>query len=190
MNARCAALAALLVGSVACSPATTGPTGSPGAAGAPGVAANALGPPLATPADVAEWVHEQTGECDDPQPRTMDEFAEFVGPLRTRLYAPYVAEWATCRAGPYERLGLVVFHRDRLGDFQRAWQGALSSGEVSDDPDFGFGNGFALSGTLGLEVLGLHQLRCRPPGPQDQVGHTVAAEAPGCAYVQQPGHHH
>lgn len=182
MLARCAALAALLVGSVACSAGATGSTTT--------LAANALGPPLATPAEVAEWVHEKTGQCDEVEPRTMEEFAEFVGPLRAKLYAPYVAEWATCRAGPYERLGLVVFQREKLADFQRAWQGALAGGEVSDDPDFGFGNGFALSGTLGLELLGMHQLRCTPVEPDEEVGHTVPAEAQGCLYVQPPGHHH
>jgi len=184
MLARCAALAALLVGSVACSSGATGSTGSTD------LAANALGPPLANPVEVADWVHEKTGQCDEAQPRTMQEFHDFVGPLRAKLYAPYVAEWATCQAGPYERLGLVVFRRDGLGDLQRAWQGALSSGEVLDDPDFGFGNGFALSGTLGLELLGLHQLRCTPVTPDDEVGHTVAAEAEGCVYTQAPGHHH
>lgn len=181
MFGRCAALVALLVGSVACSSAATGSTG---------LAANGLGPPLATSSEVAEWVREKTGECDDVTPRTMEEFAEFVGPLRAKLYAPYVAEWSTCKAGPYERLGLVVFQREELADFQRAWQAAVTSGEVSDSPDFRFGNGFALSGTLGLEVLALHELRCTPVRPGEDVGHTVAAEADGCVYTQAPGHHH
>ncbi|WP_143532779.1 hypothetical protein [Saccharothrix sp. ALI-22-I] len=183
MFARCAALVALLVGSVACSPAT-------GSTGSPGLGSNALGPPLATSSEVGEWVREKTGQCDDVVPRTMEEFGEFVGPLRAKLYAPYVAEWATCKAGPYERLGLVVFQREKLADFQRSWQGALSSGEVSDGPDFGFGNGFALSGTLGLELLGLHELRCTPVRPGEDVGHTVPAEAQGCIYTQTSGHHH
>ncbi|GAA1275966.1 hypothetical protein [Saccharothrix xinjiangensis] len=181
MSARCAALVALLVGSVAC---------SSGATGSRGLAANALGPPLATPAAVGEWVHEKTGECTEVQPRTMAEFDEFVGPLRSRLYAPYVVEWGTCRVGPYERLGLVIFQREKLADLQRAWQGARSTGEVADDPDFGFGNGFALSGTVGLEALGLHHLRCTPVTPEEQVAHTIAAEAEGCVYAQREGHHH
>ncbi|WP_033438083.1 hypothetical protein [Saccharothrix sp. NRRL B-16314] len=180
MFGRCAALVALLVGSVACSSAT----------GSTGLAANALGPPLATSSEVGEWVQEKTGQCDEVVPRTMEEFSEFVGPLRAKLYAPYVAEWATCEAGPYERLGLVVFQREKLADFQHAWQAALTSGEVSDNPDFGFGNGFALSGTLGLELLGLHDLRCTPVLPGDQLGHTVPAEAQGCIYAQKPGGHH
>ncbi|MFI9009265.1 hypothetical protein ACIGNX_18755 [Actinosynnema sp. NPDC053489] len=181
MLGRCAALVALLVGSVACSSAATGPTG---------LGSNALGPPLGTSAEVGQWVREKTGQCDEVVPRTMAEFADFVGPLRAKLYAPYVAEWSTCSAGPYERLGLVVFQRDKLADFQRSWQGALSAGEVADNPDFGFGNGFALSGTLGLELLGLHELRCTPVGAGEEVGHTLPAEAQGCTYVQQPGHHH
>jgi hypothetical protein len=176
MFGRCAALVALLVGSVACSSAATGSTG---------LGANALGPPLATSAEVGQWVEEKTGQCDEVVPRSMEEFAEFVGPLRAKLYAPYVAEWSTCEAGPYERLGLVVFQREKLADFQRSWQGA-----VSDNPDFGFGNGFALSGTLGLELLGLHELRCTPVEPGVDVGHTLPAEAEGCTYVQKPGHHH
>ncbi|MFD1146563.1 hypothetical protein [Saccharothrix hoggarensis] len=180
MFARCAALVALLVGSVACSSAT----------GTTGLGSNALGPPLGTSAEVAAWVEEKTGQCDEVASRSIEEFADFVGPLRAKLYAPYVVEWSTCQAGPYERLGLVVFQREKLADFQRAWQGALSSGEVSDNPDFGFGNGFALSGTLGLELLGLHELRCTPVGPDDEVGHTVPAEAQGCVYTQKPGHHH
>ncbi|NUT47140.1 MAG: hypothetical protein HOV94_07465 [Saccharothrix sp.] len=182
MLARCAALVALLVGSVACSSAATGSTG--------GLGSNALGPPLATSAAVGEWVAEKTGQCDEVVPRSMEEFAEFVGPLRAKLYAPYVAEWGTCSAGPYERLGLVVFQREKLADFQRAWQGAMASGEIADNPDFGFGNGFALSGTLGLDVLGMHDLRCKPVAPGEGVGHTLPAEAEGCTYTQKPGHHH
>lgn len=181
MFGRCAALVALLVASVACTSSATGSTG---------LAANALGPPLATPAEVGEWVEEKTGQCDEVVPRTIEEFTDFVGPLRARLYAPYVSDWATCKAGPYERLGLVVFRREKLADFQNAWQAALTGGEVSDNPDFGFGNGFALSGTLGLELLGLHELRCTPVKPDDDVGHTVPAEAPGCIYTQTSGHHH
>ncbi|MCE6999161.1 hypothetical protein LZG04_30800 [Saccharothrix sp. S26] len=180
-------MVALLVGSVACSSAATDPAGL---VGANGLGANALGPPLATPAEVGEWVREKTGQCDEVVPRTMEEFTDFVGPLRAKLYAPHVAEWATCAAGPYERLGLVVFRREQLKDFQQAWQAAMASGEVSDNPDFGFGNGFALSGTLGLEVLGLHELRCTPVEPGEEVGHTQPAEAEGCTYVQKPGHHH
>ncbi|MEU4742730.1 hypothetical protein AB0G02_20010 [Actinosynnema sp. NPDC023658] len=181
MLGRCAALVALLVGSVACSSAATGSTG---------LGSDALGPPLATSAEVGKWVEEKTGECDEVVSRSMEEFAEFVGPLRSKLYSPYVAEWGTCKAGPYERLGLVVFQRDKLADFQHAWQGAMAGGEVSDNPDFGFGNGFALSGTLGLELLGLHDLRCTPVGPDEVVEHTLPAEAEGCVYVLKPGHHH
>lgn len=181
MFPRCAALVALLVGSVACTSEATDSAG---------LGANALGPPLSTSSQVGEWVREKTGECGEVTPRTIEEFADFVGPLRAKLYAPYVAEWATCKAGPYERLGLVVFQREELADFQRAWQGALAGGEVADDPDFGFGNGFALSGTLGLEVLGLHQLRCTPVEPDDDVEHTLPAEAQGCVYAQASGHHH
>jgi hypothetical protein len=173
-----AALVALLVGSVAC--AATGSTG---------LGSGALGPPLDDTAKVAEWVNQNTGECDESQDRSMEEFAEFVGPLRAKLYAPYVAEWATCKAGPYERLGLVVFQRERLGEFQRTWQEAIKTGEIADDPDFGFGNGFALSGTIGLELLGLHQLRCRPL--EFPVKHTLPAEQQGCVYAQtEDSHHH
>ncbi|MFI9812855.1 hypothetical protein [Saccharothrix variisporea] len=179
MFARCVALVALLVGSVAC-----------GASDSTGLGSGALGPPLGSPAEVAAWVEEKTGECDDPTDRTIEEFAEFVGPLRATLYAPYVDRWATCKAGPYERLGLVVFQREKLADFQRSWQEAMKTGQISDNPDFGFGNGFALSGTLGLELLGLHQLTCTSAPPPPSAGHTLPAEAPGCQYVQFEGHHH
>ncbi|NUT91675.1 MAG: hypothetical protein HOY78_06545 [Saccharothrix sp.] len=179
MFARCVALVALLVGSVAC-----------GASDSTGLGTGALGPPLGSPAEVAAWVQEKTGECDEATDRTIEEFAEFVGPLRATLYAPFVDKWATCKAGPYERLGLVVFQREKLADFQRSWQEAMKAGQISDNPDFGFGNGFALSGTIGLELLGLHQLTCTPTPPPPSAGHTLPAETPGCTYVQFEGHHH
>lgn len=125
------------------------------------VACCATGPDTGSATGVGEWVRVRTGECADPVPGTIEQFAEFVGPLRAKLYAPYVAEWATCEVKPYEKLGLVVFHRDRMAEFEKSWRAALDGGEVRDDPDFAFGDGFALSATTGLERLGLDYLRCK-----------------------------
>ena len=142
------------------------------------VACGTTDPNTGSAAGVADWVQVRTGECADPVPGTIEQFVEFVGPLRAKLYAPFVAEWATCEVKPYEKLGLVVFHRDRLAEFQESWRAAIKDGVVKDDPDFAFGDGFALTATTGLERLGLNYLRC--------------AEVPDRC-VQAPmsgGHHH
>jgi hypothetical protein len=153
------------------------------------VACTAVDPTTGSAAEVGAWVRARTGECVDPKAATIEQFADFVGPLRAKLYAPYVAEWATCSVSPYEKLGLVVFRPDRMAAFQESWKASVAAGEVRGDPDFAFGKGFALSATTGLERLGLRYLRCTPvdgtalsPEP---------AEAPGCVYTAMPqGHDH
>ncbi|WP_157767558.1 hypothetical protein [Actinosynnema pretiosum] len=182
-------LGVTLVGAAIAGSALVGTTACTAPSDSPVLGTGSLGPQLTSTTEVADWVRERTGECEAPEARTIAEFAEFVGPLRADLYAPFVAEWGTCAVEPYERLGLVVFHRERMADFQRAWQRAVEEEKVSGDPDFGFGNGFALSGTLGLESLGLHHLRCGPVEGQD-LGHVLPADVEGCVYSRPEGHHH
>jgi hypothetical protein len=149
----------------------------------------AVDPGTGSAADVGAWVEARTGECTSPRAASLEEFAEFVGPLRAKLYAPYVAEWATCSVAPYEKLGLVVFRPERLVEFQSAWKASLAAGEVSGDPDFAFGDGFALSATTGLERLGLRYLRCTPV--DSTALSPEPAEVEGCVYAEMPqGHGH
>ncbi len=146
-------------------------------------------PGTGSASDVGNWVRAKTGECTSPQPRSVAEFADFVGPLRAKLYAPFVEEWATCSVAPYEKLGLVKFQAGRMKDFQESWKAALASGEVTDDPDFAFGDGFALSATTGLERLGLRYLHCKPVDATPKS--LEPAEAEGCVYMaMHNGHEH
>jgi len=114
-------------------------------------------PDLARGVDgVAAWLHDLTGECTDV--RKGDDFTAFAGQVRANVYGPFVVEWGTCRKEPYERLGLLVL---RPG-IDEAWRKALVSGEVRGDPDLRFGDGFALTGSTGMEHLGLKRLECTP----------------------------
>lgn len=105
---------------------------------------------------VAAWLNELTGECSNV--RKGDDFTDFAGPVRSKVYAPYVAEWGTCSKEPYGRLGLLIL---RPG-LEQAWRTALANGEVRGDPDLAFGDGFALTGSIGMEYLGLKRLECTP----------------------------
>ncbi|WP_090064669.1 hypothetical protein [Lentzea flaviverrucosa] len=105
---------------------------------------------------VAAWLHDLTDECTNV--RRDDDFAGFAGPVRSKVYAPFIAEWGTCAKAPYERLGLMVL---RPG-LEQAWRTALANGEVRGDPDLAFGDGFALTGSIGMEYLGLKRLECTP----------------------------
>ncbi|MEU0877225.1 hypothetical protein ABZ345_01400 [Lentzea sp. NPDC005914] len=105
---------------------------------------------------IAAWLHELTGECADV--RKGEDFTAFVGPVRADVYLPSVVEWGTCRKQPYEQLGLIVL---RPG-IEEAWRNALARGEVRGDPDLAFGDGFALTGSIGMEHLGLKRLECTP----------------------------
>lgn len=137
-----ALIALLVVGSVACAllVARAEPT-----------------PDLARGVDgVAAWLHELTGECAEAEKG--DDFTAFAGPVRAHVYAPFVVEWGTCRKEPYGQLGLLVL---RPG-IDEAWRKALVSGEVRGDPDLAFGDGFALTGSIGMEHLGLRRLECTP----------------------------
>jgi hypothetical protein len=105
---------------------------------------------------IADWLHRLTDECATV--RHGEDFTAFAGPVRAKVYAPYIAEWGTCSKAPYERLGLLVL---RPG-LEQAWRTALAKGEVRGDPDLAFGDGFALTGSEGMEYLGLNRLECTP----------------------------
>ncbi|MEU7476877.1 hypothetical protein AB0A63_12905 [Lentzea sp. NPDC042327] len=105
---------------------------------------------------IAAWLNRLTDECTTV--RREADFAEFAGPVRAKVYAPFIAEWGTCSKEPYERLGLLVL---RPG-LEEAWRAALANGEVRGDPDLAFGDGFALTGSEGMEYLGLNRLECTP----------------------------
>lgn len=105
---------------------------------------------------VAAWLHDLTGECGEV--RKGEDFTAFAGPVRAKVYSPYIAEWGTCVKPPYERLGLLVL---RPG-LEQGWREALARGEVRGDPDLVFGDGFALTGSTGMEHLGLKRLECTP----------------------------
>jgi len=148
---------------------------------------SSVDPASGSAVDVGRWVSARTGECESPRVGTLEEFAAFVGPLRAKLYAPYVSEWATCAVAPYEKLGLVVIRPSRMKDFEEGWKASLEAGEVRGDPDFGFGEGFAVSATTGLERLGLRYLRCTPGG---EALSPEPAEVEGCYYSEMPRHGH
>jgi len=105
---------------------------------------------------IASWLNEVTGECTEV--RKGEDFAAFAGPVRSKVYGPFITDWATCVKPPYERLGLLVL-RPGLAE---AWHEALARGEVRGDPDLVFGDGFALTGSDGMEYLGLRRLECTP----------------------------
>ncbi|MFC3897856.1 hypothetical protein ACFOWZ_40870 [Lentzea rhizosphaerae] len=105
---------------------------------------------------IAAWLNDVTGECTDV--RKGEDFAAFAGSVRAKVYGPYIAEWGTCVKPPYERLGLLVL---RPG-LEEAWRAALVRGEVRGDPDLVFGEGFAITGSTGMEHLGLKRLECTP----------------------------
>lgn len=105
---------------------------------------------------IAAWLEKLTGECAEV--RRDNDFTAFVGSARANVYAPFVAEWGTCVKQPYERLGLLVL---RPG-LDEAWRNAVARGEVRGDPDLAFGDGFALTGSIGMEHLGLKRLECTP----------------------------
>lgn len=135
-----ALLALLVVGAVACALL---------------VARAAPAPDLTRGVDgIAAWLHDLTGECAEVRPGT--DFTAFAGQVRAKVYEPFVAAWGTCTKQPYQRLGLIVL---RPG-LDQAWLAALGNGEVRGDPDLAFGDGFALTGSIGMEHLGLRRLEC------------------------------
>jgi hypothetical protein len=143
----------------------------------------ALSQPVETMDDLASWVRAVTGECADVTAAGEDELADYLGPTRVSWYGPFVAEWATCRIEPYDKLGLVLFEPGQQRALQEFWLRGLESGEIADNPDWAFGNGFAVTaGPLGTERLGLHYLWCEPVEGTD--AHTIPADVEGCRYAK------
>jgi hypothetical protein len=149
-------------------------------AGSTGVAA--LGQPMADLDRVVSWVQKVTDECDDASPATSEQLAEYLGPQRFEWYSEYVAQWATCKVAPYDKIGLVVFEPQAQKALQEAWIAALKAGEERSDPDWAFGNGFAVTaGALGVEEMGLRYLMCEKgeiPGAE-----VVASDVEGCVFA-------
>jgi hypothetical protein len=154
-------------------------------AGSSGTAA--LGQNLTSLGDVSAWVQRSTDECRDVKPASKQELADYLGPLRYSWYEPFVAEWATCSVKPYAKLGLVVFKPGQQQALQEFWQRGMSAGELTGNPDWAFGNGFAITaGELGIERLGLRYLWCTPVDVPN--ADTVAADVDGCTFVTWQHH--
>ncbi|OLF10229.1 hypothetical protein BLA60_17490 [Actinophytocola xinjiangensis] len=152
-----------------------------------GTGTPALGRAVTSMDELSAWVADTTGECADLAPATAADLADYLGPVRVRWYEPFVAEWATCGIAPYDRLGLVLFAPGRQRALQEFWAAGLAAGELTDNPDWAFGNGFAVTaGPLGVERLGLRYLWCEPV--DDPGAHTVPADVEGCVYAA-PDHH-
>ncbi|MCT2586383.1 hypothetical protein [Actinophytocola gossypii] len=147
------------------------------------VGAPALGQPVESMDELTAWVREVTGECADPAEADAAELADYLGPTRVEWYGPFVAEWATCGIEPHDRLGLVLFEPGQQRALQEFWLRGLESGELAENPDWAFGNGFAVTaGPLGTQRLGLHYLWCEPVDLPD--AHTVPADVEGCVYAR------
>jgi hypothetical protein len=142
----------------------------------------ALGQPIKTMDELSAWVRDMTGECHDVTKADDTELADYLGPTRVTWYGPFVAEWATCGIAPYDKLGLVLFGPGQQRALQEFWQRGLASGQMADNPDWAFGNGFAVTaGPLGIDRLGLHYLTCEPTETSGEE-HTVPADIEGCVY--------
>ncbi len=148
----------------------------------------ALGQHFTSLRDVSTWVQQSTDECDDVKTETKEQLADYLGPQRYSWYEPFVAEWATCSVKPHAKLGLVLFKPDQQRALQEFWHRGMSTGQLADNPDWAFGNGFAITaGQLGMERLGLRYLWCRPVDvPHANI---VPAEVDGCTYVTWHHHH-
>jgi hypothetical protein len=143
----------------------------------------ALGQPVESMDELATWVRETTGECAELTEAGEAELADYLGPTRVEWYRPFVAEWATCGIEPYDRLGLVLFEPGQQRALQEFWLRGLASGELAENPDWAFGNGFAVTaGPLGAQRLGLHYLWCERVDSPD--AHTVPADVEGCVYAR------
>jgi hypothetical protein len=147
----------------------------------------ALGQPVESMRDLSTWVQRATGECASVSGATMDDLADYLGPTRVPWYEPYVAEWATCAIEPYDKLGLVLFKPGQQRELQASWLRGLRSGRITDNPDWAFGNGFAITaGPLGAERLGLRYLWCEPVEVPD--AETIPADVDGCVYATVDHH--
>jgi hypothetical protein len=144
--------------------------------------ADALGARLTTMDELVDWIDDMAGDCTDVTNRDIGELNSFVGPEAAARFAPYVAEWATCRVSPeFPMVGLILFSGDQQRKFQESWHAAMTAGEIDDGPTFAFGNGFAVSqGYLGTAKLGLFYFRCDYLDPKV---HQIAADVEGCVFA-------
>jgi hypothetical protein len=149
----------------------------------------ALGERLTTMDDLVDWIDDNAGECAQVTPRAIDELDDFLGKDIAARFAPYVAEWATCRvSAEFPVVGLILFSGDEQRKFQESWHEAMKAGEIAEGPTFAFGNGFGISqGFLGTAKLGLHYFRCDTTDPRV---HQVPADVDGCVFANpEHGHH-
>ncbi|APU15810.1 MULTISPECIES: hypothetical protein [Actinoalloteichus] len=167
-------------------PESTGDEGQhEGHAEGEGIAA--LGESFDSMDELAAWVQDETGECAEVAPADRDDLVDYLGPQLAEHYEPFVSEWATCSIPPYDRLGLVRFEPARLIEFQESWQQAQADGRLTDNPDWAFGNGFAITaGPAGNDELGLHYLWCAPVDIED--AHRIPADVEGCEFARTEHH--
>ncbi|MGX7828648.1 hypothetical protein ACTG9Q_26490 [Actinokineospora sp. 24-640] len=184
---RAAAVAAVVAAGLSACGGSTGHHDDPMLIPAGERGAAALGQPISDLEALIRWVGKATDECDDAEPATERELAEYLGPTRFPWYESYVGEWATCGVEPYDKIGLVVFAPDAQVAFQKSWVAALGDGQDRNNPDWAFGNGFAITaGPLGVERLGLRYLMCTPEDIPAAV--TVPSDVEGCVFAAF--HHH
>jgi len=144
--------------------------------------------PFRTLDEVVRWTRAASGRCADARPATMAEFTSYLGADRAKLYEPFVAEWATCAVPPFTKVGLVLFKPDGVRELQEFWRSGLADGSLTENPDFSFGDGFALtSEELGTGELGLRHLWCKPV--EGTHAEQVPAGVDGCVFATTAGHH-
>ncbi|MGW0522626.1 hypothetical protein [Crossiella sp. NPDC003009] len=191
-------LPALLAGLLLVAACGGQPDQSPNAHGAHGVPTSAAGGPRAGSAALGEampsmtalidWMKQKTGACADAKTVSKAELPGYLGEVRALRYEPFIAEWATCAVPEHAKIGLVLLKPDKIKSMQEFWLRGLREGAITENPDFGFGNGFAVtSAEFGSEKLGLRHLWCKPmAGVQAD---TFPADAEGCVFAALPGHH-
>lgn len=144
--------------------------------------------PFTTLDEVVAWTKDASGgRCSDARTATPAELTTYLGADRARLYEPFVASWATCAVPPFQKVGLVLFKPDGVRALQEFWRAGLADGTLTENPDFSFGDGFAItSEELGTGELGLRHLWCEPV---EGTGATVEpAGVDGCVFARTEGH--
>jgi hypothetical protein len=182
------AMASALIGSAllaACAPA---PDPHAGHHSAPTAAVAPAGP-FTTLDEVVRWTRDASGgQCADARTATMPEFTTYLGADRAKLYEPFMASWATCSVPPFAKVGLVLFKPGGLTGLQESWKAGLADGTLAENPDFGFGDGFAItSEELGVDELGLRHLWCKPVEGTEAVREPAGVD--GCVFARTEGHH-
>ena len=145
--------------------------------------------PFSTLEDVVKWTQDASGgQCADARTATMPEFTAYLGADRAKLYEPFVESWATCAVPPFQKVGLVLFKPDGVRGLQEFWKAGLAGGTLTENPDFSFGQGFAItSEELGTDELGLRHLWCKPVDGTDAVQEPAGVD--GCVFAKTEGHH-